>query len=238
MNYLKMLSLLGIGGAHPGGLSLTKKIFESEQIPLNRIILDAGCGTGQTASYLYQLGYPITGLDFDPQMIQHAKKRNQQLNIEIPYLNEDLSHTSLPANTFDLILSESVLNFTSLPDTLSEISRILKQNGLVIAIEMIRKAPLSSDEEDELKAFYGCNGIFSVSEWEKQFTQNGFTIYKVLHEEDLILQDMGEPSTEFSPVETLPDDAFTLLSEHEKISNKYGNKLTFSVFFARKTILK
>ncbi|WP_052738041.1 class I SAM-dependent methyltransferase [Bacillus sp. SA1-12] len=234
MNYLKMLSLFGIGGAHPGGLSLTKNIFESEQVPLNINILDAGCGTGQTASYLYQLGYTITGLDIDPLMIEHAQMRNQQLDFEIPYLNEDLSHTSLPANTFDLILSESVLNFTSLSKTLPEISRILKPNGLVVAIEMIRKAPLSTAEENELKSFYGCNGIFSVSEWERQFTENGFIIYKVLQEEDIFLQDLGEPSTEFSPVKALHEDAFMFLSEHEKISIKYSNKLSFSVFLARK----
>ncbi|MDQ0228903.1 hypothetical protein [Metabacillus malikii] len=43
MNYLQLLATLGIGGAHPGGLLLTKKIFEQEQFPLNYTILDAGC---------------------------------------------------------------------------------------------------------------------------------------------------------------------------------------------------
>ncbi|UPG64184.1 class I SAM-dependent methyltransferase [Metabacillus endolithicus] len=74
MNYLQMLSVLGVGGAHPGGLLLTKSIFEKEQFPITSKILDAGCGTGQSSSYLYQLGYEVKGLDKDPVMIEHAKK--------------------------------------------------------------------------------------------------------------------------------------------------------------------
>jgi SAM-dependent methyltransferase len=234
LKYLNLLSLLGIGGAHPGGIALTKAIFESEQLPLDINILDAGCGTGQTTSYLYQLGYHVTGLDNDRLMIEHAKRRNFDLKVDIPYTSEDLSDTSFADNTFDLILCESVLNFTSLQHTLPEIHRILKSNGIVIAIEMVRIAPLSKEEELELTTFYGCEHIFSTSEWKEQFTQRNLTIYKVLTQEDILVDNSDEPTTEFSPIESIPESAFNILSKHEKLTLEYTNKLSHRVFFARK----
>jgi 2-polyprenyl-3-methyl-5-hydroxy-6-metoxy-1,4-benzoquinol methylase len=236
MDYLNMLALLGIGGAHPGGILLTKAVFENEKFPLELNILDAGCGTGQTTSFLYQLGYDVTGLDSDPLMIQHAKKRNLDMNIDIPYMNENLSNTTVPNETFDIILCESVLNFTSLQQTLPEISRMLKSNGRIIAIEMVRNEQLSQEELTELTTFYGCEHIFSISEWQEQFAQRGLTIYKTLAQEDLLIENINEPTTEFSPIESIPESAFILLSNHEGITMKYHNKLSYRVFFARKTL--
>ncbi|MER2000935.1 MAG: hypothetical protein ABS882_14300, partial [Lysinibacillus sp.] len=40
--YLDLLSTFGIGGAHPGGLNLTKKIFDSENITSTSNVLDVG----------------------------------------------------------------------------------------------------------------------------------------------------------------------------------------------------
>jgi ubiquinone/menaquinone biosynthesis C-methylase UbiE len=234
LNYLTLLSILGIGGAHPGGIMLTKAIFNNEQFPLDSSILDAGCGTGQSTSYLYQLGYDITGLDNNTLMIEHAKKRNDNLSINITYLNEDLSQTTISNDTFDVILCESVLNFTSLPNTLPEISRILKKDGVIIAIEMIRNAPLTKEEELELTTFYGCEHIFSVEEWKEQFFQNDLKIYNVLSQEDLLFDISEEPTTEFNPIESIPEITYKLLSEHERLTIKYYNKLSYRILFAKK----
>ncbi|QGQ46561.1 class I SAM-dependent methyltransferase [Metabacillus sediminilitoris] len=234
LNYLNLLSTLGIGGAHPGGILLTKAIFENERFPLDKAILDAGCGTGQTASYLYQLGYDVTGLDKDSQMIEHAKKRNEQLNFQITYLNEDLAQTSIPTNTYDIILCESVLNFTSLQHTLPEVFRILKREGVVIAIEMVRNEHLTKEEEIELTTFYGCDYIFSIEEWKEEFLQGDLSIYKILSYEDLQILNNDEPTTEFTPIHSIPEITYQLLSEHERLTNKYQNKLSYRILFARK----
>lgn len=235
MNYIDLLSILGIGGAHPGGILLTKKIFEDTQIPLDAKILDAGCGTGQTTSFLYQLGYDISGLDIDPKMLIHARNRNKKNNSEIPYIHEDLSNTTIHNDTFDLVLCESVLNFTPLDDTLAEISRILKPNGLLIAIEMTKTktTTLTEKEEMEIKSFYGCEHIYSSSEWKEKLCNHGLSVYKVLTTTELNLEVNDDPTTEFSPLESIPDHAFSLLSEHERLTIKYANKLSYCVFFSQ-----
>jgi len=236
LNYLQMLSKLGIGGAHPGGISLTKAIFDQEQFPINHIVLDAGCGTGQTCYYLYQLGYDVIGLDFDSLMIKHAKKRNMECLSDILYLQEDLSSTSLSDQSVDIILCESVLNFTKLENTLIELKRILKQNGVIIAIEMVQKEPLFDSEYAEITSFYGFPAILSIEEWEKVFKQYGLTIFKIQSEDDFPSINIEEPTTEFHITDSTPQTAFDLLSKHEQLTLEYKEKLSYRIFFARLTV--
>ena len=80
--YLDFLSKFGIGGAHPGGLNLTKKLFKEEDINSTSEILDVGCGTGQTAAYLaYRYGAKVTGIDVNPIMVVKAKRRIKKQNL-------------------------------------------------------------------------------------------------------------------------------------------------------------
>lgn len=72
--YLEMLSLFGVSGAHPGGLAFSKAVLQKAAPPPDQPILDAGCGTGQTAAYLGHLLYPVTVVDKDPVMLEKAKK--------------------------------------------------------------------------------------------------------------------------------------------------------------------
>ncbi|PGT74841.1 SAM-dependent methyltransferase [Bacillus sp. AFS040349] len=234
VNYLQMLSVLGVGGAHPGGLLLTKSIFEKEQFPIPSKILDAGCGTGQSSSYLYQLGYEVKGLDKDPVMIEHAKKRNATLEIDIPYLNQDLSNIKEPNESYDIVMCESVLNFTPLSETLPEIERVLKPNGIVIAIEMIRNELLSKEDFEEISTFYGFPSIFSIEEWKDQFAKHNLMTYKILSENDFTFPSLEEPTTEFHFNDLIPENTFDILSMHEHITLKYQDKLSYRIFFARK----
>lgn len=65
--YLDFLSKFGIGGARPGGISLTKEIFKTGEISKTSHILDVGCGTDQTSAYLAaRYGAKIIGIDINP----------------------------------------------------------------------------------------------------------------------------------------------------------------------------
>ena len=62
--YIDLLSILGIGGAHPGGIKATDIMLGGESIGPETVILDAGCGTGQTSAYLSsRYGTKVLALD-------------------------------------------------------------------------------------------------------------------------------------------------------------------------------
>ena len=74
--YHDLLAAFGIGGAHPGGFALTCEVLEREAIGKTSVVLDAGCGTGQTAAYLVKrFGCDVTAVDRHPLMLQKAANR-------------------------------------------------------------------------------------------------------------------------------------------------------------------
>lgn len=100
-DYLDMLAYFGVSGAHPGGMALTKAVLAKADIDPELPILDAGCGTGQTAAYLGHLLFPVTALDSDAVMICKAKK--------------DLRMKTCPSLSYILKLKKRRLNLTALP---------------------------------------------------------------------------------------------------------------------------
>lgn len=233
VNYIEMLSYLGIGGAHPGGLSLTKSIVEHEGLPISSHILDAGCGTGQTANYLFMLGYNVTGIDQNPIMIEHALKRNKSTNLSVPFFIQNLEKTTFESETFDCVLCESVLSFTSLAKTLPEIRRVLTKDGLLIAIELIQIGELSKNEKKKLTSFYHFSSILSEGEWIQKFLTHQFRVKSILSPQDFTFE--NEPITEFSLSENIPKETFNVLSDHERISEEYKHKLSYRVFILNKS---
>src|SRR5690625_2868709 len=98
-NYHDFLALMGVGGAHPGGLSFTKYLLKNVQIDQNSRVLDAGCGTGQTTAYIAgTYGCHVTAIDRHPVMIEKAKQRFASKDIKVDIMQGDIErseeHTS------------------------------------------------------------------------------------------------------------------------------------------------
>src|SRR3954464_2978886 len=102
--YLDFLSKFGIGGAHPGGISLTKEILKTEEINKTSHILDVGCGTGQTAAYLAaRYGAKVTGMDINPIMIEKAKNRMSKYQLPVKVIQGSIEKSPLRDGKFDFI---------------------------------------------------------------------------------------------------------------------------------------
>ena len=169
------MSQLGIEGAHPGGINLTKKIFERENVNKNSHILDVGCGTGQTVAYLARkFGAHVTGIDINSIMVEKAKKRMKEKRIQANVIQCTVEKLPFLDNQFDFVISESVLSFVDTSSALNEIYRVLKRGGRLIAIELTMKHPLSEKEEDAIKQFYGFNSLTLKKDWEVRLKQAGF----------------------------------------------------------------
>ena len=126
--YLDFLSKFGVGGAHPGGIQLTKELFKSETITPTTHILDVGCGTGQTAAYLAaQYGAIVTGIDNNPVMVEKAKTRMARYQLPVKIIQGSIENSPLKDETFDLIISESVLSFVNKPTITNRNFSIIKK---------------------------------------------------------------------------------------------------------------
>lgn len=110
----------------PRRARFSKAVLTKAAPPPGEPILDAGCGTGQTAAYLGHLLYPVTCVDKDPLMLEKAAKRFAAEGLTIPGYLAELERLPFAENQFSAVLSESVLTFSNLDSSLSEILRVLK----------------------------------------------------------------------------------------------------------------
>lgn len=227
--YLDFLSKLGIEGAHPGGINLTKKIFNRENINRTSHILDVGCGTGQTAAYLaHKYGAKVTGIDINSSMVEKAKRRMKTNHLTVKIIQGSVEKMPFPDHHFDFIVSESVLSFVNKPKALKEISRVLKNGGRLIAIEQTITQQLKEKEESEIKQFYGFHSLSMKEDWFALLKQAGFENIRI--EKNTSIK--SAPDVHYS--DDIEPELYEILEVHSDIISKYQGILDFRIYSCTK----
>ena len=106
-------------------------------------VLELGTGTGGTAALLAKRGASVVGIDLLPFRLAEARVRAAEHNVgaSIDFALMDAMHLAFPDDTFDFIISKSVLVFTEHVQTAKECYRVLKPGGKAIFIENMRHHP-------------------------------------------------------------------------------------------------
>ncbi len=92
--------------------------------------IDLGCGTGSYATWLYDMGLSVVGIDISQKMLEVARGK---LPNGISFLQTDLSCLPFADNTFDLAICNAVLEFTNDPvAVLREGFRVIKPGGRLV----------------------------------------------------------------------------------------------------------
>lgn len=65
--------------------------------------LDVPCGTGRITKILLERGLHVTGLDISAAMMAEAKKKLQQYEGRVTFVEGDATKLQFPDNTFDLV---------------------------------------------------------------------------------------------------------------------------------------
>lgn len=106
-------------------------------------VLELGAGTGGTATLLAKRGASVVGIDLLPFRLAEAQARAVDHNVikSVDFALMDAMHLAFPDNTFDFIISKSVLVFTEHARTAKECYRVLKPGGKAIFIENMRHHP-------------------------------------------------------------------------------------------------
>ncbi len=92
-------------------------------------VLDLGCGSGLYVKKLIELGAAVKGSDISEELIKIARSENPVIDFEVA------SAESLPYenNSFDVVVASLSLHYLqNLSKSFSEISRILRPNGIFV----------------------------------------------------------------------------------------------------------
>ena len=233
ITYIDLLALLGIEDAHPGGFDLTKKLLSNLSLtPISRI-LEVGCGSGKTASYLYhQYKSDVTAIDINEKMLEKAKQRFYQEEIPIKLYTASAEELPFPNGSFDVILSESVTSFTDVKKSLHEYARMLDDNGFMLAIEMTAERLLLEDEQKEIENVYGIRRTYTEKEWLSFIKHAGFKNIKVLAGTTII--NTSSSSSSSPSFDQLSSSVLSMYFKHQEVLYRYGNILGYRVFLCHK----
>jgi len=99
-----------------------------------RKVLDLGCGSGRHSIALAKKGFLVSGIDFSVKAIDLAKKwmlaEDLQIDFRVGDFREGLAYGD---ETFDAVIAIDSIQYdtiTALSNALSEISRVLKKDGV------------------------------------------------------------------------------------------------------------
>jgi ubiquinone/menaquinone biosynthesis C-methylase UbiE len=93
-----------------------------------KVVLDAGCGNGYWSRRMAKTSERVVGVDFTPELIEHAKRRGVPGNVE--FLVGNLARTTFLDKSFDtVLLNMVVLDLEDLSSVIHEIGRVTKDGG-------------------------------------------------------------------------------------------------------------
>ena len=114
-------------------------------------ILDAGCGTGNMAQVLHQMGYDnIDGLDPSTGMLAIAERKQIYRQLFPQYLGAQID---LPAASYDAVVAAGVLTHGHAPpESLDGILEVVRPDGVIVfSLSQIAYADMGfSDKMDSL----------------------------------------------------------------------------------------
>lgn len=103
----------------------------------DKIVLDAGCGTGKFLPILEENSYKYIGIDLSMEQIKKAKTKSKKNTSE--FIQSNLSTIPLENNSIDLIVSTwvlgTIIDLDERNKCIHELKRVLKPNGYIFLVE-------------------------------------------------------------------------------------------------------
>jgi len=131
--------------------------FVVEELPaLKRLriksVLDLGCGTGRHCIYLAKKGFDVIGVDVSKSALKMAKEWALKEKLKnVSFVSGTMTNIPFSKGHFDAAISVSVIHHAVKKDitqTLAEVHRVLKKNGLFCANVASVKDPRYGEGEE------------------------------------------------------------------------------------------
>ncbi|WP_292459837.1 class I SAM-dependent methyltransferase [Methanothermococcus sp.] len=124
---------------HSGFVDIWRTVL-SETFKGKMKILDVGCGTGFLSLILAELGHEVVGIDLSEGMLSKAKKKADDLGLDIEFMIGDAENLPFENDSFDAVVNRHLLWTLPNPDkAVMEWGRVIKNGGKLILIESEKK---------------------------------------------------------------------------------------------------
>lgn len=144
-----------------------------KELSIDKVVLDAGCGTGKFLPIIENVAYKYIGIDLSNEQLIKAKDKSKRNSL---FINSSLEKIELDNNSVDLIISTWVLGtITDIEERnrcLDELKRILKPNGKIILVE--------NDENSEFEEIRNRTSDSRTRDYNNWILSNGFIVDKRL----------------------------------------------------------
>jgi arsenite methyltransferase len=156
-------------------------------------VLDLGSGAGNdcfVARTLVGETGKVTGLDFTEAMIEKAKINLEKTGFKnIEFVQGDIEEMPLPDNSFDVIVSNCVLNLV--PDknkAFAQMMRVLKPGGHFCVSDVVIKGILPEKLQKDAEMYAGCvSGAMQMNEYLQIIEKYGFKKIEVHKQKEIVI---------------------------------------------------
>ena len=105
------------------------------------IRVDLGCGTGELTRQLKKYCSKVVGIDISPGMIDEAKKRNSERDIE--YITSDVEeYLTTTSSTFDVVISIATFHHLDMRRVFKIIRAKLGKDGVLLILDLYKRHTL------------------------------------------------------------------------------------------------
>ena len=134
-------------------------------IPKSGKILDIGIGEGRNAFFFAKQGYEVEGIDISETAVSRCLEMAEKYNLWIDAKVSDIREYEVREGYYSLIILSNVLNFFSVEDIRTIISKLkagLKENGLIYI------NVFDSEEPSIIKAKQKCKHVAEFTYYDEK----------------------------------------------------------------------
>jgi SAM-dependent methyltransferase len=131
-------------GQAPWDIGKPQKPFIDVADRITGTVLDAGCGTGETALFLAGRGNQVTGIDFLEEPINRAKRKAAERGLPVTFLIKDATTLAAWNERFDNVVDSGLFHVFSDEDRKkydNGLATILKPGGRLFLLCFSNEEP-------------------------------------------------------------------------------------------------